>query len=260
VTPAPYRLDGPIGARATLGLIVLQVDETVEHDFRRLCADPDIALHVTRIPSGADLTPETAAGMEGALPRAAALLPPAARFHSVGYACTSGATLIGPGRVASLVRGAVCTRAVADPLSAAQAALAALGARRVGLVSPYVEAVAGPVRAALEAAGLAVPELLSFGERSEARVARIARASIRDAALAIGRRPGLDAVFVSCTNLRALEVVEEAEARLGLPVVTSNLALAWRMFAHAGIRPVSGPGQLFRGACVPARAPGADDG
>lgn len=32
----PYRLTGPIGSRATFGLIVLQVDETIEHDFRRL--------------------------------------------------------------------------------------------------------------------------------------------------------------------------------------------------------------------------------
>ena len=108
-------------------------------------------------------------------------------------------------------------------------------------------------------ADLAVPEVLSFGERSEARVARIARGSIRDAALAIGRRPGLDAVFVSCTNLRAMEVVEEAEARLRLPGLTSNLALAWQVFGHAGIRPAA-PGRLFRAAPAPARAPGEQKG
>jgi maleate isomerase len=255
VTRAPCRLAGPIGTRATLGLIVLRVDETVEHDFRRLCAGPGIALHVTRIHSGDDLTPETIATMEAALPRAAGLLPPAAAFDSVGYACTSGAALIGAGRAAELVRGAVRTRAVADPLSAALAALRALGARRIGLVSPYLESVAGPICAALEAAGLEVAAILSFGEQTEARVARIDPASIRDATLAIGGRPGLDAVFVSCTNLRALEVVDEAEASLALPVVTSNLALAWQMFGHAGARPASAPGQLFR--CGPAGAPRA---
>ena len=54
----PYDLTAPIGCAATLGLIVLQADETVEQDFQRLFAAPDQALYVTRIPSGADVTPE----------------------------------------------------------------------------------------------------------------------------------------------------------------------------------------------------------
>ena len=95
MTHAPYTLTGPIGTKATLGLIVLQVDETIEQDFRRLFRDPAIALYVSRIPSGADLTPETIATMKTTLPDAAALLPPAASFDVVGYACTSGTTLIG---------------------------------------------------------------------------------------------------------------------------------------------------------------------
>lgn len=243
---APYRLSDPDGAPAKLGLIVLQVDETIERDFRRFCAGPGVALHVTRIPSGADLTPGTIAGMEAALPAAAALLPPAARFHSVGYACTSGATVIGVDRVAELVHGAVHTRAVADPLTAATAALGALGAARIGLVSPYVASVAGPLRAALEAAGLDVAASLSFGEETEERVARIDPDSIRAAVLEVGRCAGVEAVFVSCTNLRAIDVVDAAEARLGLPVVTSNLALAWQMFAQAGARPADPVGRLLR--------------
>ena len=42
----PYRLTGPIGSAATLGLIVLQVDETIEQDFRRLFVAPDVALYI----------------------------------------------------------------------------------------------------------------------------------------------------------------------------------------------------------------------
>ena len=68
MTHAPYTLTGPIGTKATLGLIVLQVDETIEQDFRRLFRDPAIALYVSRIPSGADLTPETIATMKTTCP------------------------------------------------------------------------------------------------------------------------------------------------------------------------------------------------
>ncbi|MCE8518188.1 Asp/Glu racemase [Ruegeria pomeroyi] len=242
----PYQLTTPIGSAATLGLIVLQADETVEQDFQRLFAAPDQALYVTRIPSGADVTPETLRQMERDLPHAASLLPPSVAFSTVGYACTSGATMIGPDRVAELIRGACDTQASTDPLTAARAALRALGITRLGIVSPYVASVAEPVRHALGAAGVETPETLSFGESSEARVARIDPASIRAAALDLGRRGGLDGLFLSCTNLRTLDVIDEIEAELGIPVVSSNLALAWHMATQAGLALPHAPGRLMR--------------
>lgn len=247
MTPFPYDLTGPIGAGATLGLIVLQVDETIEQDFRRLFAAEDLALYVSRIPSGDDLNPDTIAQMEATLPRAAGLLPPAAAFDAVGYGCTSGTTLIGAHRVAELVKSAARTHHVADPLTAALAAMRALGARSVGIVSPYIDSVAQPIRAAFERAGFAVPATVSFGEQVEARVARIDPLSIRSAALAVGAEPGVDAVFLSCTNLRTLDILDELEQTLGLPVVSSNQALAWQMMQQAGLAPSPrAPGRLFR--------------
>ncbi|MCT8158625.1 aspartate/glutamate racemase family protein [Pseudoruegeria sp. SHC-113] len=243
----PYKVTGPIGAKATLGLIVLQVDETIEQDFRRMFPDPDIALYVSRIPSGAELTQETIAQMERDLPRAAELLPKAACFDVVAYACTSGTTLIGAERVARLVTSNVSTRAVSNPLSSAIAALNALSAKSVALVSPYIEPVATPVKDALCAAGLSVPATLSFGEQVEERVARIDPASIFEAALEVGQKADVDAVFLSCTNLRTLGIIERLEARLGKPVISSNLALAWHMAQTAGISPQGDtPGRLFR--------------
>ena len=242
---AAYRLSEPDGRRR-LGLIVLQVDETIEEDFRRLLA-PSTALHVTRIASGAELTPETIAEMEARLPAAAGLLPPAVDFDAVGYACTSGTTLIGAERVAALVSSGCRTRAVTEPLTAALAAMGHLGARRIGIVSPYIASVAEPVRRAFEAAGVEVSATISFGEEVEARVARIDPASITEAAREVAGRGDVDMVFLSCTNLRTLDVIDGLEATLGLPVFGSNMALAWDMArrAGAGLAPAA-PGRLFR--------------
>jgi maleate isomerase len=239
MAPLPYTLTGPIGAVASLGLIVLQADEVIEQDFRRLFAPGRVAVYVTRIPSGADLTAATLGAMEAALPAAARLLPPSIDFAAVGYACTSGATVIGPARVAELVRGSVKTSAVTEPLSALLAALRTLGVRRIGLISPYVAEVSAALRAALEAAGHEVAAFASFEEQVEARVARIAPASIRAAALAIGARPEVDAVLFSCTNLRTLDVIDEVEQALGKPVVSSNQALAWQMARLAAAGPLA---------------------
>ncbi|SFL42064.1 maleate cis-trans isomerase family protein [Shimia aestuarii] len=241
----PFELTGSIGAR-TLGLIVLQQDETLEQDFRRLFGAQDVAVYVSRVPSGEDVTPDTLAAMEATLPAAAQLLPPAAPFDVVGYGCTSGTTMIGAEKVAELVCRGVGEVAVSDPLTAALAACSTLGLRSIGMVTPYIDSVSVPVRRAFEAAGIAVPRTVSFGEAGEARVARIDPASIRAAALEVGTSDDVDGVFLSCTNLRTLDVIAEVEEALGKPVLSSNQALAWHMARLSGA-PVAddAPGKIF---------------
>ncbi len=242
MSPFPYALQEDDLPR--LGLIVLQVDETIEQDFRRLFPPEVARLHVSRVPSGTELTPESIATMETTLPAAAGLLPATRPFEAVGYACTSGTTLIGAARVRELVTRATRTRAVTDPLSAALAACRALGLGRIGIVSPYVPSVADPIRRAFEAAGIAVPDTLSFGEEIEARVARIAPASIAEAARDLARRNRLDGLFLSCTNLRTLDILDPLARELRLPVLSSNRCLAWQMAQLAAMPPpelVQGP-------------------
>jgi maleate isomerase len=135
----------------------------------------------------------------------------------------------------------VRTAAVTEPLSAAVAAFTALGVRRIGLISPYVAEVSAALRAALAAAGLEVVAFASFEEEVEARVARIAPSSIEDAAMAIGGQQAVEAVFLSCTNLRALDVIDSVERKLHKPVVASNQALAWHMARLAGLGPLDRP-------------------
>jgi maleate isomerase len=240
-----FDLLGPIGSKATLGLVVLQADETLEQDFRRLFPDRGIAIYITRIPSGDELTADSIAAMEAELPRAARLLPRAAQFDAVGYGCTSGTTLIGAEAVTRMVRQGVETPIVTDPLSAALAALQALDVQRLGLVTPYVASIAGPVCDAFAAAGFTLGQTLTFGEEVEARVARIDPNSIKTAVRAASK--GADAVFLSCTNLRTLDIIDELEAELELPVLSSNQALAWHM-AQATAAPVAAdaPGRLFK--------------
>ncbi len=230
----PY--DMILDDRPPLGLIVLQVDETIESDFRRLFPDPAQAVHVSRIPSGVELTTGTIAQMAIDLPRAAALLPQAPEFAAVGYGCTSGTTLIGADLVAGMVAGGCRTRAVCNPLTAAQSACRRLGIGSLAVVSPYTTDIAQPVCDAFVAAGITVPRAVHFGEEVEANVARIAPASLYAAALDAARGSKVEGIFISCTNLKTLEVIPRLEAELGVPVFGSNLALAWAMAEAAGIQ------------------------
>ncbi|MCG6882223.1 MAG: Asp/Glu racemase [Silicimonas sp.] len=222
--------------RTRIGLVVLQADETIERDMRRLLPR-EAELLVSRVPSGDHLTTETLREMERHLTAAASLLPRGARFATVGYGCTSGTAEIGADRIAERVRAGVETSTVTEPVSALIAACAHLGVARLALVSPYVESVSARLRAVLADAGIDTPNLVSFEEPVEANVARIAPASVEAAAVAAAETGGCDAVFLSCTNLRTLGAIEALETRLGMPVLSSNQVLGWHLCRLAGVAP-----------------------
>ncbi|MEM7545792.1 MAG: Asp/Glu racemase [Pseudomonadota bacterium] len=240
---AAFDTDDGAALRGALGLIVLATDETMEPELSHILPEDGAALYHTRIPSAPDVTPETLAQMEADLPDAAALLPKRP-YDVIGYGCTSGATVIGPERIAALIGAACETRAVTDPLTAIIAACRAFDATRIGFVTPYLPSVSLAMRRALEAAGLEIANFTSFEQQSEATVARIAEASTLAAMEAVAE--GADVIFASCTNLRSFGVVAEAEARTRLPVLSSNLALGWHMARLSGTETRSGaPGRIF---------------
>lgn len=240
----------PEDACLRFGLVILQADEVIEGEFPKLLAPllatGGLRLHVSRVASGHELTPETLAAMEAALPAAVGLLPHESPFDVIAYACTSGATVIGEARVAEIIRGVRPGAAVSDPLTAAKAAFAALGVRRLGFVTPYVAAVSTAMRDNLAAAGIETVSFGSFEVAVEGIVARMTPDSILDAVVAVGSSAACEGVFAACTNLRMAGVIEEAETRLGKPVISSNQVLAWHMLRLAGNNTVlPGYGRLF---------------
>ena len=225
-----------------LGLIVLQADETLEGDMRAMLP-LETALYISRVPSGDDVTPETLGAMAAHLTASAALLPKAARFASVGYGCTSGSAEIGSDRVAGFIHDGVATGHVTNPLAALIAACGALGVTRLALLSPYVAEVSATLRTALAGQGITTPAFGSFDEAEESKVVRIAPESIVAAAVDLAGQGGTEAIFLSCTNLRTLGVIDLIEARTGLPCLSSNQVLAWDMTRQSGIR-AKIPGRL----------------
>ena len=236
-----YTLAGPIGHRACLGLLTLQTDETIEHDFRRLMPSDGVALYVSRVESGLVVTSDMLADMARTIPTAAGLFPAPISFDVVGYGCTSGTSVIGPAKIAELAKGACKTKEVTEPISALLAAAKHLGVSRMAFLSPYIEAVSGHLRDVLKAGGLDSVAFGSFDEAEDAKVARIDPSSIAAAAIDLGRAEEADCLFMSCTNLRTLDVIAEIEEALGKPVLSSNQVLAWDMARHAGLT-LSHPG------------------
>lgn len=230
-----FETDGGVGTRANLGVIVLETDETLEHEFRQIFTAPDIGLYVSRIAMAQHVTSDTLAQMLDDIPGSARLLPTALQFDAVGYCCTSAATVIGPDAVAQAVQQGCPGAQVTNPITAILAACHAVGAQRLGFVTPYVPEVSAKMRALLEQDGFEIVSFGSFEESNDRVVAKIAPASILSAITTVAAQADCDAVVVACTNLRCLAVMAEAEARTGVPVIASNPALAWHMLRLAGI-------------------------
>ena len=99
-----HELGLPIGCKAKLGLIVLQSDETIEYEFWDLISGLNLALHVSRISSDANVSEDGLMAMKKKLTTAASLFPEKLRFDAVGYACTSASSVIGSDIVAKMIK------------------------------------------------------------------------------------------------------------------------------------------------------------
>jgi maleate isomerase len=232
--------------RATqLGLIVLQADESLERDMWRMLPEGSELL-VTRVPSGLEVTTESLSAMENGLSEAASRLPAGAGFSVVGYGCTSGTAQIGAGQIKTLVQDGIKTPEVTEPVSALIAACHALGISKLGVISPYIASVSDKLCDVLEEAKISIVTFASFNEAEESRVVRISEKSIKEPAIAMGQSD-CDAVFLSCTNLRTLDVIDPIEAEIGKPVLSSNQVLCWHMMKLAGLeKPAFAPGRLWK--------------
>lgn len=226
-----------------LGLIVLSTDETLENEARALFADKPVRLHHSRIFSADDVTPASLTDMRMRIAESTSLLPES--VCAVGYACTSASVVIGPDAVEEQVRAGRPGVAVTNPISAVIAALESLGARRIGLVTPYPAEVVAPICSHLARHDTEVLREVSFGEADDRRVARISEKATVEAARQVAE--GVDAIFLSCTNLQTLNIIDALEAELDVPVLSSNLALLWHLLRISGIEASGwGPGRLFQ--------------
>jgi len=231
----PYKLDDGIGRRARIGIIALPDDQTIEHELRMIFDLPGVACFVNRLPCAATITPDSLQAMEGEITRAASLILPQLSVDVMAYGCTSGSLFIGPEKVHELVHMAHPNTTCTTPVEAAAAALAALKTRSIALITPYADEINQRLRDHLEQNGFEVPVMGSWNEPLDARVGRISAESIRRTALDLGRSDRVDTVFISCTNLRALSIIEALERELGKPVISSNTALGWHCLRLAEI-------------------------
>ena len=154
VTKFSFDTDAGAGHRARIGLLVLQTDQTLEAELANLTCIDGVALYHSRLANDAVVNPESLDRMAQELPHAAELIPPSLGLSAIGYACTSGSTIIGEARVTQILTSSHPGVPSSNPLTAAKAAFTAFGISRIGLVTPYTPDVTLAMQANFVAAGI----------------------------------------------------------------------------------------------------------
>jgi maleate isomerase len=232
----PFATDAGIASRARIGLIVLATDFTIEHEWRKIMTGlAGVALYQSRILNDAQITPETLRAMEPRIAAATDVILPGNELDVVAYGCTSASMAIGEEKVFEKIRNVRPAARCTTPITAAFAAFRALKAKRIGVLTPYRADVNRIVADYIQARGFEVPVFGSFNEQDDGIVARITPAAIRQGIDRLRGEASVDAIFVSCTSVRLAEAAKAIEADTGLPVTSSNHAMAWHALRLAGI-------------------------
>jgi maleate isomerase len=231
--------------RARIG-ILFPADGANDDDFWRL-VPPGVTVHIARTrPLADDFSIDAYGQLAGEDVESQAALLGLIRPNSIAYACTSGSFIRGveyDQDISARVRRASGAPATTTS-SAMLSALRALGVRRVAVATPYRSIINERLAAFLIASGFSVERDMGLGLDDwtinfvpQSDVYRLARKANTESA---------EAIFIACTNLRALDVIEPLEKDLSKPVITANQATMWEALRLAGIRErPKGYGTLF---------------
>jgi maleate isomerase len=113
--------------------------------------------------------------------------------------------------------------------------LAALGARRIALVTPYLRPLAEQVVGYLESEGVEVLDWVALKVGDNAAVGAIPGDRVMEAARGLDLS-GADALVISaCVQMPSLPLIGPAEDEFGLPVLSAATAGAFSLLRHLGL-------------------------
>jgi len=235
---------------AKIGVLVPFTNTNLEPDMMAMCP-PGATLHFARlggydvdeIPGADQMAGLGATDMSDALRLIAGVRP-----SVVLYGCTS-ATLTHGADFDRELAASIKKTSGAVSLTAASslvAALNALNARRIGFASPYVGEINNLAVKFLAAAGIEVAKVSDIGrDLGNYGQSELTPDDVFELAIQADARD-LDAIVLSCTDMRSVEAIERIEAANRKPVVASNQAMIFCAMKALGLKPDGRqPGRLF---------------
>lgn len=227
-----------------LGVIVPSGNVILEPDMYRM-APPNISIHFSRAVITED-TPEQLARMIDDVPRCCMELSHG-NMDVYGFGCTGGSFFGGVGYDQEIIQTMVneTNKPATTTSTAVIDAIRRIGAQRIALASPYEDWLNERGKVFFEGSGFEVVSIAGLGIRDTEGLASQEPDAIYRLVKEIDC-PEAEAIFISCTDFRAVEAIEWIEKDFGKPVISSNQATMWKMLQLCGVQKgVKGFGRLL---------------
>ena len=228
-----------------VGLIALASDFMIERDFINVIKDREIDFFVNRIECYNPLTRENLIKMSNKVTEVAKDILPDQDIDCVVYGCTSGTIAAGYDSIEKKVKAAKPKAKLTTPSSAAIKALKKLGVKKIAIFTPYSKKLNDEVVIYFSNEGFEITSNYYLDIKADYDIGKVEQEFLYDTLSNIEMNDA-DALFISCTALPVLNIIDKLEKKLNKPVLSSNQALIWDSLESIGKNnSVTGFGKLF---------------
>ena len=229
-----------------VGLLALSTDLTIENDFQSICQKLPFDLFVNRIHNENPLTKENLMKMHDQIESVTEKILPGQKINTIAYACTSGTIAIGEEKVKEKVQLAKADCYVTTPVTSAIKAFKEMNLKNIALFTPYPESVNKTILEYFRRKNINIVSFSTFNIDLDEDIASVDPEYLLETLIKLNVSDA-DALFVSCTALPVLEILEEVEKKIGKIVLSSNQTLIWDTLRSVGYKSaIKGYGKLLR--------------
>jgi maleate isomerase len=228
-----------------IGLITLGSDFRIEKDFNSIVYGREIDLYVNRIHCYNPLTNETLAKMADDITEVTQDILPDQKIDCIAYGCTSGTVAAGYDKIKLKVNLAKPESKVTTPITAAVKAINKLGIKKISIFTPYTKTINDSVVKYFKDQNIIINSLTYFDIDSDLDIGKVDEDYLFDVLSKIDLEDS-DALFVSCTALPVLSIIDKLEKKINKIVLSSNQTLIWDSLNTINYKEkIDGFGKLF---------------
>ena len=229
-----------------IGLITLGSDFRIEKDFNNVIYGRDIDLYVNRIHCYNPLTNETLTKMAEDITEVTNDILPDQKIDCVAYGCTSGTVAAGYDKIKSKVNLAKPEARVTTPITAAVKAINKLSINKISIFTPYTKTINDSVVKYFKEQNIIINSLTYFDIDSDLDIGKVDENYLFNVLSKIDLEDS-DALFVSCTALPVLSIIDKLEKKINKIVLSSNQTLIWDSLNQINYKKkIEGFGKLFK--------------
>lgn len=229
-----------------VGLIALATDFRIEKDFISIIKDQSIDFFVNRIHCYFPLTSENLKKMSNSITETSGDILPNEKLDCVVYGCTSGTITSGYSSIKKKINLAKPDAKVTTPSTAAVNALKRLGLKRISIFTPYSKALNDEVVDYFKKENFEITTNSYFDISNDLDIGKVDENYLYETLCEMDLGEA-EALFISCTALPALSIIDKLEKKLNKIVLSSNQVLIWDTLQSIGKRDrIEGFGRLFK--------------